>query len=56
MSLPRAAARGTMHGKEAALAPPFARPGIALLTPEGLDTDRFGSFTAEVPRAGTEWL
>jgi hypothetical protein len=53
MSLPRAAALGTMHGKEAALAPPLARLGIALLTPEGLDTDRFGTFTGEVPRAGT---
>jgi hypothetical protein len=53
MNLPRAAALGTMHGKEAALAPPLARLGIALLVPAGLDTDRFGTFTGEVPRAGT---
>jgi hypothetical protein len=42
-----------MHGKEAALAPPLARLGIALVTPAGLDTDRFGTFTGAVPRAGT---
>ncbi len=51
--LPASAALGTMHGKEAALAPPLARLGVALLVPEGLDTDRFGTFTGDVGRPGT---
>jgi hypothetical protein len=42
-----------MHGKEAALAPPLARLGIALVRPDDLDTDRFGTFTGEVARAGS---
>jgi len=53
MTLPELAALGTMHGKAAAIAPPLARLGITLVVPDGLDTDRFGTFTAEVPRAGT---
>ncbi|NHB77752.1 hypothetical protein [Rhodobacter calidifons] len=52
MSLPGRVALGTMHGKAAAIAPPLARLGIAVVVPEGLDTDRFGTFTGEVPRAG----
>lgn len=47
------AALGTMHGKESAIAPPFARLGIEVIVPDGLDTDRFGTFTGEVQRAGT---
>jgi len=47
------AALGTMHGKEAAIAPPLARLGVEVIVPDGLDTDRFGAFTGEVPRAGT---
>lgn len=50
--LPRRAALGTMHGKEAAIAPPLARLGVRLVVPEGLDTDRFGTFTGEIARAG----
>jgi len=53
MKLPARVALGTMHGKAAAIAPAFARLGITVVVPEGLDTDRFGTFTAEVPRAGT---
>ncbi|HHZ08464.1 MAG TPA: hypothetical protein GX405_06750 [Rhizobiales bacterium] len=53
MSLPGRVALGTMHGKAAAIAPPLARLGIAVVVPEGLDTDRFGTFTGEVPRAGS---
>ena len=53
MTLPDRAALGTMHGKAAAIAPPLARIGITLVVPDGLDTDRFGTFTAEVPREGT---
>jgi len=54
MSLPERVALGTMHGKAAAIAPPLARLGIALVVPEGLDTNRFGTFTGEVPR-GAAW-
>lgn len=53
MSLPAWVALGTMHGKAAAVTPPFSRLGIALAVPQGLDTDRFGAFAGEVPRAGT---
>lgn len=53
MTLPDRVALGTMHGKAAAIAPPLARLGIAVEVPAGLDTDRFGTFTGEVPRAGT---
>jgi hypothetical protein len=52
MTLPARAALGTMHGKEAALAPPLAALGILLET-VAIDTDRFGTFTAETPRAGS---
>lgn len=49
----RVAALGTMHGKEAALAPPLRQKvGLGLVVPE-LDTDRFGTFTGEIPRLGT---
>ena len=53
MTLPDRAALGTMHGKAAAIAPPLARLGITLVVPEGLNTDQFGTFTAETPRTGT---
>jgi len=45
----------TMHGKEAVIAPTL-RDGLGLdvvLAP-GLDTDRFGTFTREVARAGSQ--
>ena len=52
----RLAALGTMHGKEAALAPPLQplrqQLGLGLVVP-ALDTDRFGTFTGEIPRIGT---
>lgn len=53
MSLPERVALGTMHGKAAAIGPSLARLGIDLVVPQGLDTDRFGTFTGEMPRAGT---
>lgn len=53
MSLPALAALGTMHGKAVAIAPPLARLGVGVIVPAGLDTDRFGTFTGEIPRAGT---
>ena len=44
---------GTRHGKQHQFAPAFRSVlGADLLTPPGLDTDRFGTFTGEVPRQG----
>jgi hypothetical protein len=42
----------TAHGKQAAFAPPLERVGFTVQTPEGLDTDRFGTFSGEVERQG----
>jgi hypothetical protein len=47
-------ALATMHGKETALASPFRRQlGATIVVADGIDTDSFGTFTGEVPRAGT---
>lgn len=44
----------TMHGKERAIAPLAARfLGLDLAVAEGLDTDRFGTFSREIERAGS---
>lgn len=44
---------GTKHGKQHQFAPPFRRVlGAQLVTPP-VDTDRFGTFSGEVPRAGS---
>jgi hypothetical protein len=51
--LPQRVAMATMHGKEQVLRPPFADIGIELVLPHGLDTDQFGTFTRDRPRAGT---
>lgn len=51
--LPQRLVLATMHGKEQALRPPFAAIGIELVLPHGLDTDQFGTFTRDRPRAGT---
>ena len=51
--LPARVALGTMHDKERALAPAFDRLSVRLIVPEGLNTDRFGTFSAEIPRAGS---
>lgn len=53
MRLPARIAFGTMHGKAAAVQPPLRRLGIGLVVPEAFDSDRFGTFTGEVPRQGT---
>lgn len=52
MTPPTRAALGTMHGKEAVLAPPLSAIGITLIRVK-IDTDRFGTFTAETTRLGT---
>lgn len=53
MTLPKRVALGTMHGKAAAIAPPFLALGVSVEVPAGLDTDQFGTFSGEVARAGT---
>jgi len=48
------AALATMHGKQSVIAPVMqACLGLSLITPEGLDTDVFGSFSGEIARNGT---
>ncbi len=45
----------TQHGKEQVLAPPLERAlGCRVQLITGYDTDQLGSFTREVPRAGTQ--
>ncbi|MBC2771816.1 hypothetical protein H6M51_03025 [Rhizobium sp. AQ_MP] len=51
--LPKQLAMATMHGKEQALTPAFAALGLELVLPVGLDTDQFGTFSRDRPRAGT---
>ena len=50
----RRAALATMHGKERAVAPAMAEAlGLVVEPTAGLDTDRLGTFSGEVPRPGT---
>ena len=42
----------TMHGKQAAFAAPLRQLGFTVQTPEGFDTDQFGTFSGEVERSG----
>jgi hypothetical protein len=43
----------TMHQKERVIGPVLAETcGLSLVVPDGLDTDRFGTFTLEVARVG----
>jgi len=50
----RQAVLATMHGKEAAVQPPFRDClGLSVWTPPGLDTDALGTFTGETRRLGT---
>lgn len=45
----------TMHGKEAVIAPVLRSGlGLDLVTAPGLDTDRFGTFTREIARPGSQ--
>jgi hypothetical protein len=43
----------TLHGKARALTPALEALGFEVRVADGLDTDRFGTFTGEVERAGT---
>lgn len=51
---PRRVALLTQHGKERVLAPLLAGAGFTLVHATGVDTDTLGSFTREVPRAGSQ--
>jgi hypothetical protein len=44
----------TMHRKEEVILPALAELGLAIEVPQDFDTDRFGTFSREVPRAGSQ--
>jgi hypothetical protein len=51
----RVAVLGTMHQKETAIAPILAETvGIQVVVPERFDTDRFGTFTRDRDRPGSQ--
>lgn len=51
----RIAALGTMHGKASVVGPLLVEAlGLRVEVPAGLDTDRLGTFSGEVPRAGSQ--
>ena len=51
----KTAALGTMHGKEQVIAPVLRDAlDVRVSLAEGLDTDRFGTFTRDRERAGTQ--
>lgn len=52
VGLPDRVALGTLHGKEKVISPALSASGVHVLCIP-IDTDRFGTFTAEVPRVGT---
>lgn len=54
MSTVRRAALATLHGKERVIGPALAPLGVSLVVPDGVDTDALGTFTGDVPRAGTQ--
>ncbi|WP_337268086.1 DUF6671 family protein [Oryzifoliimicrobium ureilyticus] len=50
----RHAVLATMHGKESVIAPVMLEKlGLIVSIAPGIDTDTFGTFTGEIPRAGT---
>lgn len=44
----------TMHGKERVIIPTLAPLGLAFLPRPPIDTDRFGTFTRDIRRAGSQ--
>ncbi len=45
----------TMHGKEQTIAPVLAAGlDLHVIVPEGFDSDQFGTFTRDIPRAGSQ--
>lgn len=51
----RTAILATMHRKESVMAPILEQGlGLRVVVPDGLDTDRFGTFTREIERSGSQ--
>ncbi|NJL48611.1 MAG: hypothetical protein HC929_15415, partial [Leptolyngbyaceae cyanobacterium SM2_5_2] len=50
----RRAVLATMHGKERVIGPVVAALGIQTEVPPGFDSDRYGTFTREISRAGSQ--
>ena len=51
----RTAALGTMHQKEKVITPLFKKElGVKILVPKNLDTDKFGTFTMDKKRTGSQ--
>ena len=50
----KAAVVATMHGKEGAIEPALAELGLRFLSLPAIDTDRYGTFTREVARSGSQ--
>ena len=50
----RKIAIATKHDKEKAMGTFLSKLGLEYFTPEGFDTDRFGTFTRDVARAGNQ--
>lgn len=49
----RVALIATMHGKDKVIGPLLQKAGLTPVLAPGLNTDRFGTFTGEIPRKGT---
>lgn len=50
----RTAILATKHGKQQAIAPVLARLGVTVVVASEFDSDRFGTFSREIPRCGTQ--
>lgn len=51
----RTAVLATMHQKEQVIAPLFAQEfGVKVIIPENFNSDRFGTFTRDIPRVGNQ--
>ncbi|BCX11699.1 MAG: hypothetical protein KatS3mg067_0637 [Thermosynechococcus sp.] len=50
----RTALLATKHGKEQVIAPALARLGVTVVVASDFDSDRFGTFSREIPRCGTQ--
>ncbi|URR36639.1 hypothetical protein NBE99_05760 [Thermosynechococcus sp. HN-54] len=50
----RTAILATKHGKEQVIAPALAPLGVTVVVANDFDSDRFGTFSREIPRCGTQ--
>ncbi|HIK24604.1 MAG TPA: hypothetical protein IGP91_01775 [Thermosynechococcus sp. M46_R2017_013] len=50
----RTAILASKHGKEQVIAPAFAPLGVTVVVAPDFDSDRFGTFSREIPRTGTQ--